>query len=207
VDKGAASQNQYADEDQVRTAIEELTTAEWARLRRAAQVLKVGTEYEAVDLIQEAICRTVQGAVVSTSGRHWPLHVPFMVYLINTMHSLVDASLESPANALTETCDDPCEADAPAEFLAVVRSPSAETVVLAAEEKAASAAWVNATIAVIDEHFADDEEVLMILLREREGQSAQQIQLEEGMTQKQYETARKRYRRGLSKIDIRRRQR
>jgi len=206
VDEGTTSQNQHADENQVRTAIEELTTAEWARLRRAAQVLKVGTEYEASDLIQEAICRTVQGAV-STSGRHWPLHVPFVVYLINTMYSLVDASLEAPANTLTETCDDPCEADAPAEFLAIVRSPSAETVVLAAEERAASTAWVNATIAAIDKNFAEDEEVLMILLREREGQSAQQIQLEEGMNQKQYETARKRYRRGLSKIDIRRRPR
>lgn len=206
MDQGTTGQRQHADANQVRTAIEELTSAEWARLRRAAQVLRVGTEYEASDLIQEAICRTVQGTV-STSGRHWPLHVPFVVYLINTMYSLVDASLEAPDNALTETCGDPCDVNAPAEFLAVVRSPAAELVVMAAEEKAASTAWVNATVTAIDEHFADDEEVLMILLREREGQSPQQIQLEERMTQKQYEAARKRYRRGLSKIDIRRRPR
>jgi hypothetical protein len=206
MDAAGPRQGDHGNGDQVRAAIEGLTDDEWARLRRAARALKMGTEYNTVeDLLNEAVCRTMQGAV-GPGGRHWPLDVPFVVYLVNTMSSIADASLEAPANAMTETCADPCGVDAPPEFLTAVRSPPTDTVVMEAEENAASMAWVKATLAAIDEHFADDEEVLMILLREREGQSPQQIQLEEGMTRTQYETARRRYRRGLSKLDLPRRQ-
>ena len=54
--------------------------------------------------------------------------------------------------------------------------------------------------ALIDEHFKGGDQVLYLILGVKEGNSASEIKEFSGMTQHQYEAAKKRFHRGLDKI-------
>jgi hypothetical protein len=54
----------------------------------------------------------------------------------------------------------------------------------------------------VETYFADDEEVLMLIVRLLDGQRSSQIREEEGMTKTAYATVRRRLRRGLTKLGL-----
>ena len=194
----------FATADCVRTAIENLTEEDFGRLRRSASALLYGTEFSAADaLINEAVRRAIEGATTG-HGRCWPTRVPFMAFLIMTMSSIANASVESPIQSLTDYLDELApEGLTPNDFtVEPLRAPGIDAVCIQAEEQAALEAKGTAVLSAVESHFADDEEVLMIVLRLREGQRPRQIQEEEGMTLTQYNTARRRLRRGLAKLGL-----
>ena len=198
-----SQEKQYAGEEQVRSAVESMTNDDYTRLRHASSALRFGTDYGSVDaLIHEAVLRTLRCAMTGV-GRRWPLHVPFNTYLYMTMQSIANASVESPAHSKTDYFDEQYAGEAGLEFESEVFSPGTDEILMNAEQRTAAEEKAKKAIVDIEEHFADDDEVLMIIFRKREGQKPRQIQQEEGMTKTQYETAMKRFSRGLSRLGFR----
>ncbi len=197
--------DRFATEDEVRAAIEELTDEEFARLRRAARAFLFGSEYkDPIELMNEAIVRTMRGAR-EKRGRHWPIRVPFVAFLINTMRSVADGSSELPFQAETDYLLDLVPKGlSPDDFaIKALRSPSVEDQLENEQDEAAAAAHASHVFDTIENYFADDDEVLMLLLCLREGHRPKEIQQTAGMSLTQYNTARRRLSRGLSKLGFR----
>jgi hypothetical protein len=83
-----------------------------------------------------------------------------------------------------------------------LRATSVEGECVNEEERAAESARSLKVFADIEAFFADDEEVLMLVLCLRDGQRPREIQESAGMTVTQYNTARRRLRRGLTKLGL-----
>jgi hypothetical protein len=193
-----------ATAEQIRAAIEGLTEEDYARLRRAGTAFLYGSEYiDPLELMNEAIARAMDGAG-QTKGRHWPLHVPFVAFLIMTMSSIANASTESLTQTATRSIADFVpDGVAYSDFaLEPLRATSAEGEQLDEEERASESARTAKVFADIEAFFADDEEVLMLVLCLRDGQRPREIQESAGMTVTQYNTARRRLRRGLTKLGL-----
>ena len=193
-----------ATAEQIRAAIEGLTDEDFARLRRAGSAFLYGSEYtDPLELMNEAIARAMHGAG-QAKGRHWPLDVPFVAFLIMTMSSIANASAESLPQAFTDSLADFVPEGVAYSDFAVepLRSTSAEGECVNEEERAAESARSSKVFADIEAFFADDEEVLMLVLCLRDGQRPREIQESAGMTMTQYNTARRRLRRGLTKLGL-----
>jgi len=193
-----------ATAEQIRTAIEGLTDEDFARLRRAGSAFLYGSEYtDPLELMNEAIARAMHGAG-QAKGRHWPLNVPFVAFLIMTMSSIANASTESLTQAFTDSLADFVpEGVAYSDFaIEPLRATSVEGECVNEEERAAESARSLKVFADIEAFFADDEEVLMLVLCLRDGQRPREIQESAGMTVTQYNTARRRLRRGLTKLGL-----
>jgi hypothetical protein len=195
---------QIATAEQIRSAIESLTDDDYARLRRAGSAFLYGSEYtDPLELMNEGIARAMQGAG-QVKGRHWPLHVPFVAFLIMTMSSVANASTEAPTQTLTDSLSDFVpEGVAYSDFaIKTLHATSVEAQLVNEEERAAESARCATVFADIEAFFADDEEVLMLVLCLRDGQRPREIQESADMTITQYNTARRRLRRGLTKLGL-----
>lgn len=193
-----------ATAEQVRAAIERLTDEDYARLRRAASAFLYGSEYsDALELVNEAIVRAMLGAD-RVKGRHWPLHVPFIAFLIMTMSSIANASTESPAQTLTDSLADFVPEGVAYSDFAVepLLATSVHEECVNEEVRNAELANSATVFADIEAFFADDDEVLMLVLCLRDGQRPREIQESAGMTVTQYNTARRRLRRGLTRLGL-----
>ena len=194
--------DRHATTEQLRSAIEALSDEEYARLRRAGEPLLFGTEYKnPLELVNEAMVRAMLGARGEV-GRRWPIHVPFTTFLYMTMCSLANASVEAPIQADTDYLEELVPEGMSAQDFAIAPlwAPSTEAVCVDEETRAAATQEAAAVLAAVENHFAKDDEVLMLVLRLREGQRPRQIQAEEGMSKKTYATVRRRLRRGLAKL-------
>ncbi|WP_395680470.1 hypothetical protein [Dokdonella sp.] len=195
---------QYASEGELRAALETLSDEDWGRLRRAGQPLLFGTEYtDALELVHEAVARAMRGAR-GERGRRWPLHVPLPVFLFMTMSSVANASVEAPAQSQTDHFEDLIPEGVAAHDFAIgpLHVGSTESAWLDEEERAAAARQDAAALAAVETHFDEDDEVLMLVFRLRDGQRSTQIRKEEGWTATQYATIRRRLRRALAKLAI-----
>ncbi|EQD80782.1 hypothetical protein B1A_00523, partial [mine drainage metagenome] len=103
MDSADHEMKRIATAEQIRAAIEGLADEDYARLRRAGSAFLYGSEYnDPLELMNEAIARAMHGAG-QAKGRHWPLHVPFVAFLIMTMSSVANASTESVTQTLTDS--------------------------------------------------------------------------------------------------------
>jgi len=187
----------FATVEEVRVAIEELSLEDLGRLRRTAAVLLQGSGYIAPEeLLNETVQRAMEGAS-GMDGRRWPKRVPFMAFLVMTMKSIANASLESVETAVRGVTDPLDEAS-----FGSMAMPGTDVVCETAEESAALDGKAAATFSAIESHFARDEKVLMMVMHLREGRRAHEIQAEEGMTLTEYATVRRRLRRGLAKLGL-----
>ena len=75
-----------------------------------------------------------------------------------------------------------------------------ETQVIEAEEVNSREARAKEFVRIIDTHFAGDSQITWIIMGHKDDLSASEIREISGMTQRQYETARTRFRRGLAKL-------
>lgn len=192
-----------ATPDDVHQAIEALSKEDHYRLRKAALICLPGTEYQhPAELIHEAIVRTMSAAN-GGNGRRWPKNVPFMAYIIQTIRGLADDSKESLPQKQTDHMEAMAiEGGTSEDALASSGhfNPDTPTQALVLEEVRGRQARAEADTALIDARFADDEEVMFIIMGHKDGMSASAIREVSGMNQTQYETARKRLRRGLEKL-------
>lgn len=192
-----------ATTDDIRQAIEGLSKTDFFRLRKAAVICLYGTEYkDPSEILNEVIVRTMNAAN-GGKGRRWPKAVPFMAYLIQTMKGLADDSRESSIQTKTEyieamVTEGTNAEDAPGLLEHCHSDVVSQAIELGEIQERVDCAKVDA--AIIDAYFDGDSEVSWIIMGHKDGQSAAEIRELAEMSQTQYETARKRFRRGLEKL-------
>jgi len=143
---------------------------------------------EGNDLLQEAILRTLE-----ENGRKCPSDVPVPIYLDNAMRSIADGERkkyvrERPAGTVQSD-------ERPEEELLVDPqdpAPSPADTALARIE-------LGEVKDALEQLFADDPKAQAVIMGDSEGWSADEIKDLGNMDDKQYASARKRVRRGLTK--------
>lgn len=204
MESGKPVNDDLATEDDIRDAIEALTEDDALRLRKAAQGFLAGTEYrDAKELINEAVLRAMDGTR-GDQGRHWPKQrVPFVAFMIMTMMSIADGSRESHFMSRTDRLEglslEGEGADHVLDYLGFL-TQSVEDQALDAEEAAAAIALAKADADRIDALFAGDQEVAWLVMCIKEGKSPAKARKLAGFTTTEYETIRKRLRRGTAKL-------
>ncbi|WP_275271782.1 hypothetical protein [Limnobacter sp. P1] len=195
--------NDTATPDDVRSAIAALSDVDNYRLRKAATYCLPGTEYQTPqELINEAVIRTMNAAS-GDRGRRWPRNVPFIAFMMRTIQGIANDSRESAGQRVTDRIEElATEAVSVEQVLAQSEHyhPDIVTQALELEEANEREEQVKAIVGEIDDNFAEDEEVNWILMGIKDDLPASEVRELSGMTQSQYDTARRRFRRGLDKL-------
>jgi hypothetical protein len=193
----------YATPPDVQAAIEQLGISPAHKVYRAARALIGGSEYrDPWELLNEAVKRCMQAAV-GQQGRPWPLDVAFEAYLIQSMEGLASDSrdswyqrnhVEAEALAIEGQSDD--------EVFGALHShaPSVEDTLIDAEQQRQRECAAEATVATIKVHFADKPAVTNLIDGKLAELSAAEVREMFDMTQTQYDSAHRAYRRGLEKL-------
>jgi hypothetical protein len=204
VEAGNTPNDEPATDDDIRDAIEALTEDDALRLRKAAQAFLLGTEYQDPnELINEAVVRAMD-RTMGDQGRHWPKRrVPFVAFMIMTMMSIADGSRESHHMSRTDRLEGLAlegeGADHVLDYLGF-STQSVEDEALDVEEEAAAIARAKVDADRIDALFADDQQVAWLVMCIKEGKSPAKARALAGFTTTEYETIRKRLRRGAAKL-------
>jgi hypothetical protein len=185
----------HATIEQIEQALQALTDADWMKLRSFAssQLWKTGID-DRDELLNETIRRLADG------DRNWPINVPFVPFLMNAMRSVADGlrGLKSQTSvSLASSLADPedCFDDDPMDrFASEAATPEDILIAEAARKDAAGA------LAKINAHFSDDEEVGWILMGIEDETKPEDVREMSGMSLTQYETGRKRLRRGIARL-------
>jgi len=193
----------YATAEEIGEAIESLTEAELGRIHRAAQYALFGTEYTDPDeLLGEAVQRTLDGVGVP-GGRHWPKDVHFVAYIIRTMQSIADGSSNSVVQTSTASLEAMAGGEGNAELALAQEGFSSPDVVeqaLEVEEAAERQSRAAADAALIEAHFANDDQIQFLIMGDKDDMKAADIRAISGMSQTEYDSARRRFRRGLNTL-------
>lgn len=201
-----------ASPDEISSAIEALSDSDQIRLSKAARLCLFGSDYtDADDLISEAIVRTMNGSVDGAGHiRIWKVKVPFIAYMIQTMKGLANDS----RNTLQQSKTANLEAMAPVgasteDLLGAIGHSHIDplTEALEAEDALKRQKFAVEQVAKLEAQFSSDTEVGYIILGHKEEMSAKEVQDLAGMTQAQYATARRRFRRGIDKLFSEKRER
>lgn len=203
VTTGKPPDSAYATAEEIGEAVDGLTTAELGRIYRAAQYVLFGSEYtDPLELLGEAVLRTLEGVGVK-EGRHWPKRVSFVAYIIMTIQSIADGSSASIIQTRTAHLETMAGRDGDADLALAQEGFSSPDVVeqaLEVEETTERQARANADSALIEAHFADDEEIQFLIMGYKDEMKPDEIRAVSGMDQTAYDTAQRRFRRGLNTL-------
>lgn len=195
--------NNFANAEEICSAIESLTEIQLARLKQAGQYALFGTEYtDPLELLGEAVLRAMEGSD-GGPGRHWPKHVDFMAFLIKTMQSIADGSRDSVVQNETDHLETMATAGGDSESALARGGHSHADIFEQAvefEETDERRERAKADADLIDAHFAGDQDVESLIMGEKDGMKAKEIRVMFDMDEKTYDTARRRFRRGLDKL-------
>lgn len=203
MDSDAAEDNNLATPDEIRAAIEGLSSEDFLRLKKTAKLCLFGTEYQnPLELINEAITRTLSVAH-GGKGRKWKTSVPFIAFMIMSVKGIANDSLES----LQQTRTVPLESMATQaltveDALGIIghRNSSVEELALEIEDSDERQTNAKRDADAVEEHFAADAEISWIIMGYKDGLAAKDIRELAGMSATQYATAKTRFRRGLEKL-------
>lgn len=192
-----------ATPDDVCQAYEGLSDLELYKLHKAALIHLSGSEYsDPNEIINEAIIRTLKAAN-GGKGRRWPKNVPFIAYLMQVIRGLASDSRESEDQSKTDWLEAMVPADATTEDVLGHldhHHSDALTNIIEVEMNIERQARAKADADRIEAHFSQDPQVTWIILGRKEDLSPAEI-LEMGeMNPTQYDTAMRRFRRGIEKI-------
>jgi hypothetical protein len=203
VTSGKPTDRAYATAEEIGEAVDGLTAAELRRIYLAAQYALFGTEYtNPHELLGEAVQRTLEGVGVK-EGRHWPKDVNFVAYIIRTMQSIADGSSDSIIQSRTVHLETMAGRNGDTELALAQEGfyfPHVVEQALEIEETTERQARAAADSALIEAHFADDEEIQFIIMGDKDGMKPDEIRAVSGMDQTAYDTARRRFRRGLNTL-------
>jgi DNA-directed RNA polymerase specialized sigma24 family protein len=167
-------------------AIHALSDADLVRLKALARLWSRGLPDGVgwTDVLHEAIARALDGS------RKWPPGVPIVAFLSGIMRSICDdhwrrARRESEMLVHDEDLADICASGEE------MKSPSPERVVAAAQ-----------SLAAIDRLFAADPPALKVIAGLAEGLTPPEICKRYGMSEREYDTTRKRMRRALLRYGL-----
>lgn len=192
-----------ATPDELRQAIESLSPEELYKLHKTATYLLFGSEYQSAhDLLNETIMRAMNAAV-GEKGRVWRKSVNFMAFLIMCMRGIANDSAESFQQTRVRRIEElATEMHSGEEVLAIKghRHASHEDVVIEQEEAQERAAKAKADAEAIENHFANDSQVSWLIMGCKDGLAPHEVRELSEMTQTEYDTAKRRFRRGLDKL-------
>jgi len=161
----------YLSGEELETAILGLSDADVVRLKKCAHKYIGGHDMDVEDLVNEAILRTLSG-----KRKTCPRNLPIVQFLAGAMRSIASGEREKTTNSeelldidLSQLHGD---SDCP-------------------EENAIQ----NQRYKELEVIFDEDEEILMLLLYLQNGNSPSEIREEEGWSQTQFNTIRRRTRR------------
>jgi DNA-directed RNA polymerase specialized sigma24 family protein len=167
-------------------AIHSLSDADLLRLKALARLWARGLPGGVgwADVLHEAIVRALDGS------RKWPPDVPILAFLSGIMRSICDdqwrrSRRESEVLVRREDVVDLCASGDE------VKSPSPERLVAAAQ-----------SLAALDQLFAADPLALKIIAGLAEGLTPREICKRHRMSERQYDTTRKRMRRALLRCGL-----
>ncbi len=193
----------YATTDGVRVAIEALSVVDRARLKQAASYCIWGTEYQdPQELINEAVRRAMNGAE-GLQGRRWPKTVPFMAFMVMTIQGIANDSIESLGQKNRVYIEDLATESTPAdEVLADYHhvTPSCESRMLDEKEIHERQKRTKEDLDTINAYFSNDSDIDWIMMGYKDGLKPSEIRELSEMTETQYDTAKRRFRRGLDKL-------
>lgn len=194
---------ELAAADEVAQAVQALTDADYVRLTKAARTKLGGTVYaSAEDLVNEAVVTPFRAAL-GEGGRRWRKDVSFVAFLIMTIKGIASDSRRSATrrrtvSAQTMTKEGEGERDV---FDALdLTAPSVEEQLLDDEQEQEWEARHQKDFTAVDEFFRNDDEIQWIMIGIQERKSPIDIQQISGMSKTQYESAQRRWRRGLEKL-------
>ena len=192
-----------ATPDDVCQAYEGLSDLELYRLHKAALIHLSGSDYSDPDeIINEAIIRTLKAAN-GGEGRRWPKNVPLIAYLIQVVRGLASDSRESEHQSKTDWLEAMVPADATTEDVLGHldhHHSDALTNIIELELSIERQAKAKADADRIEAHFSQNPQVTLIILGRKDDLSPGEIMEMGEMTQTQYDTAMRRFRRGIEKI-------
>ena len=179
----------FAPEGPVRdvaSAIRALSSNDLLRLNALARLWTRGMPGSLgwADLLQEAIARALDGS------RKWPPGVTILAFLAGVMRSICDDHWRHEVREARVIVRGADAADARAEDVSTSH-PDPERVVAAAQ-----------ALSDIHELFVGDNAALMIITGLAEGLTAAEICKTCGMSEREYDTTRKRMRRALLRADF-----
>jgi uncharacterized protein YecA (UPF0149 family) len=196
-----------ATTDQIRNAIEQMTKEETYRLKMAATHCLYGTEYkDPQELINEAV-RRAMNAALGEKGRNWKTNIPFVAFMIMTVRGLANDSLESLQQTKTDYIETMATELVSAEDALGAAGhchPNVEEMAVEIDEADERQAIAKADVDVIERYFAGDSEISYIIMGIKDDYSSKDIKDVSGMSDTQYDTAKRRYRRGLEKLSLQR---
>lgn len=199
----AKDERKLATLDEVYEALEALDESQHATLYARATNMIYGTRYrEPLDLVRDAMLSAIEGALLDgAKGRVWPMEVPLLAFLTQAMKGIASnsrTSLAGKAEVLATELVGSDDAD-PDETMSVVSgvtTPGVDDELIAAED----AAEVLRQRDELFTEFETDDEITMILMAMEDGLRGEAIRCGAGLEETQYETARRRLRRGVAKL-------
>jgi len=179
--------------DQIEDAIECLTDADWGRLRKMAKANLWGTRLDdPEELVNETFERLISGS------RTWNIGMAFVPWMRGAIKSVADglrnrraAKLEATATDLAVDCDPDAAPD-------IFGSEETTPLDLILTEEAR--AMAESDLAKIAAHFKGDQNVEWILIGIEDDLKPEELREIAGLTLTQYETARRKLRRGLDRL-------
>lgn len=162
-------------------ALRMLSDADLVRLKALARLWSRGLPGGLgwADVLNEAIVRSLDGS------RRWPPDVPLLAFLSGVMRSICDEHWRRARR------DHALLVVAPDQVWSVVATDDPERVLAAAQ-----------TLGAINGMFADDAAALKIIAGLAEGMSATDIRLHYDMSEREYDSTRKRMRRALLRCGL-----
>lgn len=199
----------YATVPEVIKAIDALTGADALRLLKVARCVMGGSEYQRAEHLVQAAVTTPLFAAAGHLGRQWPVEVPFMAFLIMTMKGLAHDSrgrrerTRYVSTVVRSTAHDVDGTERTASNVLDfhhLATQSFEQTLLEEQECTERRCAARTVLAQVLKRFKRDRQVMAIIGGLGAGKRAHEIWEQAGMSQTEYENARKRLRRGLEKL-------
>ncbi len=199
---------EYATVEELSAAITGMTKAELLRLYKKGEIYKLGTEFaDGMELLNEAVKRALIGTSGerrgSERGRPWPKSVDIVAFLMECMRSVADGSMNSVNQQVARKAEALVDEEGEANPHLAEHDgyhSSVEDDLIEQEQALARQAKAAADVAVIDKHFANDQEVLGVLEGEKDELPVAEVREIFGMSQTAYDSARRRLRRNADQL-------
>lgn len=192
-----------ASPDELREAIERLTAEELYKLTKAAGYYLFGSEYQnPSELLNEAILRAMNAAM-GAQGRPWKKSVGFFSFLMMCMRGIASDSADSVGQKRTLRIDALTTEALSGEDLLGAKGFSHQGVEDQIEERQETSlrqAIAKSDSDAIDHFFKTDDNVSFIIMGYKDEMTAEEIRAVSGMSATEYDTAKRRFRRGLDKM-------
>lgn len=189
----------HATADEVAEAAARLTPQNYLRLYRAARICLAGSTYtDAEDLVTEAVATPFMAAL-GQGGRRWPRAIDFMAFLIMTIRGLASDSRRRPERKLTVSQYEQAPDGQERDRFAARSCPTAHSPEdLALDDQ--DHQDMLAVLAAVQEYFSEDPQVQWVMKGIEGDLPPAEVQQLSGMSVTHYESARRRFRRGVEKL-------